>query len=50
MTAAAREVAWSTVHDVIARMPGWAVGPCAYHGDDALWHVAAVGADRGSRD
>jgi hypothetical protein len=38
----AREDAWSAVHDAIARMPGWAVGPCQYHGDDALWHVAAV--------
>jgi hypothetical protein len=23
-------------------MPGWAVGPCVYHGDGALWHVAAI--------
>jgi hypothetical protein len=23
-------------------MPGWAVGPCTYHGDGALWHVTAV--------
>lgn len=22
--------------------PGWAVGPCQYHGEDATWHVAAV--------
>jgi hypothetical protein len=26
----------------MVRMPGWAVGPCVYHGDDAFWHVAAV--------
>jgi hypothetical protein len=23
-------------------MPGWAVGPCTYHGDGALWHVTAI--------
>jgi hypothetical protein len=23
-------------------MPGWAAGPCVYHGDGALWHVAAI--------
>jgi len=23
-------------------MPGWAVGPCLYHGDGALWHVNAI--------
>ena len=23
-------------------MPGWAVGPCLYHGDGALWHVSAI--------
>jgi hypothetical protein len=38
----ARERGWAAVHDSIARMPGWAVGPCQYHGDDALWHVAAI--------
>ncbi len=38
----ARERAWAAVHDAIARMPGWAVGQCIYHGDDASWHVAAV--------
>jgi len=37
-----RERAWGAVHDAIAQMPGWAVGPCAYHGDGALWHVTAV--------
>ena len=37
-----REAAWAAVHDAIAAMPGWAVGPCNYHGDDALWHVAVV--------
>jgi hypothetical protein len=26
----------------VARMPGWAVGPCVYHGDDAQWHITAV--------
>ena len=26
----------------MAQMPGWAVGPCGYHGDGALWHVTAV--------
>ena len=31
------------VHDAIARMPGWAVGSCTYHGEVALWHVAAIG-------
>lgn len=37
-----REHAWGAVHDAIAQMPGWAVGPCTYHGDGALWHVTAV--------
>ena len=37
-----REQAWAAVHGAVARMPGWAVGPCIYHGDDASWHVAAV--------
>jgi hypothetical protein len=37
-----RERAWAAVHDAIAQMPGWAVGPCTYHGDGALWHVTAV--------
>ena len=38
----AREVAWAAVHDAIAAMPGWAVGPCTYHGEEERWHVAAV--------
>ncbi len=38
----ARELAWAAVHDAVARMPGWAVGPGQYHGDDASWHVAAI--------
>jgi hypothetical protein len=37
-----RERAWASVHDPIAELPGWAVGPCTYHGDGALWHVTAV--------
>jgi hypothetical protein len=34
--------AWGAVHDALAQMAGWAVGPCTYHGDGALWHVTAV--------
>ena len=26
----------------MAQMPGWAVGPCVYHGESALWHVVAI--------
>ena len=37
-----RERAWGTVHDAIAQLPGWAVGPCTYHGEVALWHVTAI--------
>jgi len=37
-----RERAWAGVHDAIAQMPGWAVGPCVYHGDGALWHVTGI--------
>jgi hypothetical protein len=37
-----RERAWAAVHDAIAQMPGWAVGPCVYHGDGALCHCAAI--------
>jgi hypothetical protein len=37
-----REHSWAALHDAIAKMPGWAVGPCTYHGDGALWHVAAI--------
>ena len=42
MTGDERERAWAALHDSIARMPGWAVGPCSYHGEVALWHVAAI--------
>ena len=42
VTDAAREGAWAAVHDAIAKMPGWAVGPCAYHGEHASWHVSAI--------
>jgi hypothetical protein len=42
MTDDERERAWGAVHDAIARMPGWAVGPCAHHGDGALWHVTVI--------
>ena len=37
-----RERVWATVHDAVARMPGWAVGPCTYHGEEARWHVTAI--------
>jgi hypothetical protein len=37
-----RERVWADLHDAMAQMPGWAVGPCTYHGEVALWHVAAV--------
>ena len=37
-----REHAWAAVHDALAQVPGWVVGPCVYHGDDALWHVTAI--------
>ena len=37
-----RERAWAAVHDAMAQIPGWAVGPCTYHGEVALWYVAAV--------
>jgi hypothetical protein len=37
-----RERAWGAVHDTLAQMPGWSVGPCSYHGDGALWRVTAV--------
>jgi hypothetical protein len=37
-----REHAWGAVHDAIAQMPGWAVGPCDYHAEVALWHVTAI--------
>ena len=37
-----RERAWAAVQDALALMPGWAVGPCTYHGEVALWHVTAI--------
>jgi hypothetical protein len=37
-----RERTWGAVHDAVAQMPAWAVGPCTYHGDGALWHVNAI--------
>ena len=37
-----REDAWGTIHDVIGQMPGWAVEPCTYNGDDGLWHITAI--------
>ena len=37
-----REQAWTAVHDALARMPGWAVGPCTYHGEVGVWHVAVI--------
>ena len=42
MTDVERERAWGTVHDAVARMPGWAVGPCTYHGEVGLWYVAVI--------
>ncbi len=42
MTVDDRELAWGAVHDAIGQLPGWAVGPCTYHGEVALWHVTAV--------
>lgn len=38
----ARERAWAAVHDAVARLPGWAVGPCTYHGEIERWHVTVV--------
>ena len=37
-----RERAWGAVHDALAQMPGWAVGPCTFHAEVALWHVTAI--------
>ena len=37
-----RERAWGAVHDAMAQMSGWAVGPCTYHGVGALWHDTVV--------
>ena len=42
MTEDVRERAWAAVHDALAQLAGWAVGPCVYHGDGDLWHVTAV--------
>ena len=42
MTDDERERAWGAVHDALARMPGWAGGPCTYHAEVALWHVTAI--------
>jgi len=42
MTDDARERAWVHVHNVIAPMPGWAVGPATYHGEGESWHVVAI--------
>jgi hypothetical protein len=42
VTDAEREHAWGAVHDAIAQMPGWVVGPCTYHAEVALWHVTAI--------
>ncbi len=42
MTVDERERVWAALHDAIAKMPGWAVGPCVYHGEVALWHVSAI--------
>ena len=30
-----REHAWGVVHDALAGMPGWAVGPCTFHAEVA---------------
>ena len=37
-----RERALAQLHDAIARMPSWAVGPCQYHGETAHWYVSAI--------
>jgi hypothetical protein len=37
-----REQSWGAVHDALAQMPGWAVGPCVYHGEVGLWYVSAI--------
>jgi len=42
MTDDERERAWAALHDAVARMPGWAVGPCQLHGEAASWHIAAI--------
>jgi len=45
-----REQSWAAVHDALAQMSGGAVGPCTYHGDVALWHVAVIDLRPGGRD
>lgn len=45
----ARERAWAAVHDSIARMPGWAVGPSTHRGEGTTWYVSAVGLRRRGR-
>jgi hypothetical protein len=42
MTDAEREHAWGSVHDALARTPGWAVRPCTDHAEVARWHVTAI--------
>ena len=37
-----REYSWGAVHDALAQMAGWAVGPCSYHAEVALWQVTAI--------
>ena len=31
-----------SVHDTLARMPGWAVRPCKDPAEVARWHVTAI--------
>lgn len=45
-----RERAWGAVHDALAQMAGWAVGPCTYHGDGAHWHITAIDLRPGGRN
>jgi hypothetical protein len=42
VTGVERESVRAAVHDAIARMPGWAAGPCQLHGDAPSWHVVAI--------
>ena len=44
-----RERAWGAVHDALARMTGWAGGPCTYHGEVGVWYVSAIDLRPGSR-
>ena len=37
-----REHAWGVVHDALAGMPGWAVGPCTFHAEVAPWQVTVI--------